>query len=129
MKQLKNKGLWRILLLAGAVLALVTLVLGATQKAMTTNYNFSLPLIIVLIAGIAAAVASFFTDLDFMPLLASVLFSAGFGMIIDQGLPVIVDKINNISFQGGKFPLVAAFTAMMLMACILSFVACFTKKK
>ena len=50
-------------------------------------------------------------------------------MIFDQGLPVVVDKINNISFQGGNFNSVAVYMVMMLIACVLSFIACFIKKK
>lgn len=129
MGMLKKKGLHYILLLVASVLALITVILGATQKAMTTNYNFSLPLIIVMAVGIVVVVINLFLDLDFLPLLVSVLYSVGFGMIIDQSLPVIVDKINNISFQGGNFNSVAAYVAMMAVACILCFVACFIKKK
>lgn len=126
---MKKKGLYSYLLVLAAILALVTVILGATQKAMTTNYNFSLPLIIVMAVSVVAAAANLFVRFDFMPLLTSILFSVGFGMIIDQGLPVIVDKINNISFQGGNFQSVAAYVAMMAVACILSFIACFTKKR
>lgn len=129
MKLLKKRGLYYYLLLAASVLALITVILGATQKAMTTNYNFSLPLIIVMVVGIIVVVVNLFIDFDFMPLLASVLYSISFGMIFDQGLPVIVDKINNISFQGGNFNSVAAYIGMMLVACILCFAACFIKKK
>lgn len=129
MKILKKRGLYYFFLLVASVLALVTVILGATQKAMTTNYNFSLPLIVVMVVGIIVVVINLFLDLDFLPLLASVLYSVGFGMIIDQGLPVIVDKINNISFQGGNFNSVAAYVAMMTGACILCFAACFIKKK
>lgn len=126
---MKKKGLYSYLLILAAILALVTVILGVTQKAMTTNYNFSTPLIIVMAAGVVVAAASLFVKFDFMPLLVSILFSVGFGMIIDQGLPVIVDKINNISFQGGNFNSVAAYVAMMAVACILCFIACFTKKR
>lgn len=129
MNLLKKRGLYYYLMLAAAVIALITVILGATQKAMTTNYNFSLPLIIVMVAGIVVVVLHLFIGLDFMPLLVSILFSAGFGMIIDQGLPVIVDKINNISFQGGNFNSVASYVAMMLAACALCFVSCFLKKR
>lgn len=129
MKLFKKKGLYCWLLVLAAVLALVTVVLGATQKAMTTNYNFSLPLTIVMAVGIVVVIVNLFVNFDFIPLLVSVLFSVGFGMIIDQGIPVIVDKINNISFQGGNFGSVAAYVAMMAVACILCFIACFTKKR
>ncbi len=128
MNLLKKKGSYYILLLIATVLALVTVILGATQKAMTTNYNFSLPLIIVMVVGIIVVVANLFVDFDFMPLLAAALYSVGFGMIIDQGIPVIVDKINGIAFQGGNFNSVIAYVGMMLVACILCFVACFIKK-
>ncbi len=124
-----KKALYIWLIAAGAVLALITVVLGATQKAMTTNYNFSQPLIIIMIAGIVLGVLNFFLSFDFMPLLTSVLFSLSFGMIFDQGLPVVVDKLNNISFQGGKFEQVALYMILMLSACLLSFIACFIKKK
>ena len=59
----------------------------------------------------------------------SVLLSAGFGMIINEGLPVIVDKINDISFQGGNFPLVMTYVIMSFAACLLSIIACFLKKR
>ena len=129
MSFLKSRGLYSWLLVVSAILALITVILGATQQAMTTNYNFSTPLIIVMAVGVVGAIVNLFLRLDFMPLLASILFSVGFGMIFDQGLPVVVDRINNISFQGGNFNSVAAYMAMMLVACILSFIACFIKKR
>ena len=129
MNFVKKRGLYSWLLVVSAILALITVILGATQQAMTTNYNFSTPLIIVMAVGVVVAIVNLFLRLDFMPLLASILFSVGFGMIFDQGLPVVVDRINNISFQGGNFNSVAAYMAMMLVACILSFIACFIKKR
>ncbi len=125
----KKKELYAYLIGAGAILSLVTVILGASQKAMTTNYNFSNPLIIVMVAAIVIGIMNFFLNFDFLPLVASVLFSVSFGMIFDQGLPVVVDKLNNITFQGGKFEQVALYIILMLTACILSFIACFIKKK
>ena len=129
MNFIKNKGLYYVLMAVAAILAVVTAIMGATQKAMTLNVNFSIPLIISLAAGAIFVLVNAFVDFDFLPLLSSVLFSAGFGMIINEGLPVIVDKINDISFQGGNFSLVAAYVGMSFIACLLSFVACFLKKK
>ena len=129
MNSIKKRGSYLVLLAVAAVLAIVTAVLGMTQKAMTLNNNFSLPLTISLIAGTALALILLVADWDFLPLLASVCFSAGFGMIINEGLAVVVDKLNDISFQGGVFPLVAAYMAMSFVACVLSIVACFLKKK
>jgi|GEM_PF-1403419 hypothetical protein len=129
MNSIKKRGSYLVLLAVAAVLAIVTAVLGMTQKAMTLNNNFSLPLTISLIAGTALALIHLVADWDFLPLLASVCFSAGFGMIINEGLAVVVDKLNDISFQGGVFPLVAAYMAMSFVACVLSIVACFLKKK
>ena len=125
----KKKELYAYLIGAGAILSLVTVVLGASQKAMTTNYNFSTPLIIVMVAAIVIGIMNFFLNFDFLPLVASILFSVSFGMIFDQGLPVVVDKLNNITFQGGKFEQVALYMILMLTACILSVIACFIKKK
>jgi len=129
MNSIKKRGSYLVLLAVAAVLAVVTAVLGATQKAMTLNNNFSMPLTISLIAGAALVLIHLFADWDFLPLLASVCFSAGFGMIINEGLAVVVDKLNDISFQGGVFPLVAAYMAMSCVACVLSIIACFLKKK
>ena len=74
MNFVKKRGLYSWLLVVSAILALITVILGATQKAMTTNYNFSTPLIIVMVAGVVAAIVNLFLRLDFMPLLASILF-------------------------------------------------------
>ncbi len=126
-KQLKSADV--LLLMISAVLAVVTVILGATQKAMTLNTNFSVPLIASLAGGIVLTVIYAFSHVDFLSLLASVCFSAGFGMIINEGLAVVVDKINDISFQGGNFPQVAAYMVMMLLACVLSIIACFKGKK
>lgn len=129
MNLVKNKGLYFYLLLLAAILSMITVVLGATQHAMTTNMNFSTRLIIALVAGIVLVIANLFVDFDFWPLLPAVCFFLSFGMILNEGLPVVVDKINNISFQGGKFELVAAYLAMMAVASILGIVSCFIKKK
>ena len=126
-KQLKSADV--LLLMIAAVLAVVTVILGATQKAMTLNTNFSVPLIASLAGGIVLTVIYVFSHVDFLCLLASVCFSAGFGMIINEGLAVVVDKINDISFQGGNFPQVAAYMVMMLLACVLSIIACLKGKK
>lgn len=125
----KKRKLYAYLIAAGVILSLITVILGSSQKAMTTNYNFSTPLIIAMVAGIVVGVLNLFLDFDFLPLVASILFSVSFGMIFDQGLPVVVDKLNNITFQGGKFEQVALYMILMLTACILSFIACFVKKK
>ncbi len=129
MLNLKKKGFYYILMIVAAVLILITAVMGATQKAMTKSVGFSLPLIISLIAGAVLVLADGFLKLDFLPLLASALFSIGFGMILNEGLPVIVDKINDISYQGGNFPLVMTYVGMAFAACTLSFAACFIKKE
>ncbi len=118
-----------VLLIIAAVLSVITIVLGATQKAVTLNTNFSLPLIASLAGGVVLTVIYVFSRVDFLSLFASVCFSAGFGMIINEGLAVVVDKINDISFQGGNFQQVAAYMGMMLTACLLGIIACFKGKK
>ena len=129
MNILKKKGLYFYLLVLAAVLSAVTLALGTTQHAMTTNMNFSIGLIVVLAAGIVLVVANIFVNFDFWPLLPAVCFFASLGMIVNEGIPVVVDKINNISFQGGNFTQVAAFLGMMLAASLLGIIACFVKKR
>jgi hypothetical protein len=129
MTRIKQKGLYYVLQLVASLLALVTLILGATQQAMTTNQNFSTGLMVALAVGIVLVVANLFVDLDFWPLLPSVSFFLGLGMIVNEGLPVVVDKINNISFQGGNFEMVAAYLVMMLVASVLSIIACFVKER
>ena len=129
MNLLKKKGLYFYLLVLAAILSAVTLALGATQKAMTTNLNFSLGLIIALAVGIVLVLANLFVNFDFWPLLPAVCFFVSFGMIVNEGLPVVVDKINNISFQGGNFTQVAAYLVMMVIASILGIVSCFVKKR
>ncbi len=129
MDLIKKRGLYFILLAAAAVLAVVTALMGAAQNAMTLNTSFSPLLTVSLLAGAALVAVHLFVDWDFLPLLASVCFSAGFGMIVNEGLAVVVDKMNDISFQGGSFPLVAAYLAMAFIACALSIAACFMKKK
>lgn len=129
MNLIKKRGLYLVLLAVAAVLAVATAVLGATQKAMTLNTSFSPLLTVSLLAGAVLVAVHLFVDWDFLPLLASICFSAGFGMIINEGLAVVVDKMNDISFQGGNFPLVAAYMALSFAACALSIVACFIKKK
>ena len=129
MNLIKKRGLYLVLLAVAAVLAVVTAILGATQNAMTLNTSFSPLLTASLLVGAALTAVHLFVDWDFLPLLASVCFSAGFGMIVNEGLAVVVDKMNDISFQGGNFPLVAAYLAMAFIACVLSIAACFMKKK
>ena len=125
MNSIHKKEVDCILMSAAAVLALVTVIMGATQKAMTLNVNFSLQLILSLSAAVTVAILRFFANFDFLPLAMSVLLSAGFGMIINEGLPVIVDKIN----EGGNFPLVMTYVIMSFAACLLSIIACFLKKR
>lgn len=129
MNLLKKKGLYFYLLLLAAILSAVTLALGSVQHAMTTNMNISTGLTIALAAGIVLVIANFFVNFDFWPLLPAVCFFLSFGMILNEGLPVVVDKINNISFQGGNFESVAAYLAMMAAASVLGIVSCFVKKR
>ena len=117
MNSIHKKEVDCILMSAAAVLALVTVIMGATQKAMTLNVNFSLQLILSLSAAVTVAILRFFANFDFLPLAMSVLLSAGF------------DKINDISFQGGNFPLVMTYVIMSFAACLLSIIACFLKKR
>lgn len=129
MNLLKKKGLYFYLLLLAAILSAVTLALGSVHHAMTTNMNISTGLTIALAAGIVLVIANFFVNFDFWPLLPAVCFFLSFGMILNEGLPVVVDKINNISFQGGNFESVAAYLAMMAAASVLGIVSCFVKKR
>ena len=124
-----KKNLYAYLILLASVLILITTVLGATQHAMTTDYNFSILLIVVMSIGVAVGVLTLFIKFDFLPLICSILFSVGFGLIFHQGIAVIVDQINNIAFQGGNPILVELYLALTFVACVLSFVACFIKKE
>ena len=86
----KRFGLY--LMWVAAVLALVTLVLGATGHAMTTSTNFGAGQWVTILLGIACVVAAWWLRFDFWPLVPSAFFSVAFGFVLNAGVPVVVDK-------------------------------------
>lgn len=119
----KRFGLY--LMWVAAVLALVTLVLGATGHAMTTSTNFGAGQWVTILLGIACVVAAWWLRFDFWPLVPSAFFSVAFGFVLNDGVPVVVDKINNISYVGGDFGSVMAYLVMLAVSVALCAVACF----
>ena len=56
----------------------------------------------LILAGSVVGVASLFFTFQFMPLVASILFSCGTFMHLYTGIPSVPDIINDINFFGGN---------------------------
>lgn len=126
---LKNKSIGCYLELLAAVLAIVTVIMGATGNALLNNASFDAFMIVIMSLGAVLAIAGFFVKFDFWLLLPAICFFIGFGMIVNGGAAVIMDKINNVVYSGGNFNAVVSYLIMMGVSCILSIVACFMKSK
>ena len=122
---LKKRGLSAYLELIAAVLALATVIMGATGKALLNNASFDWVMILIMGAGIVLAIVGFFFRFDFWVLLPAACFFVGFGLIVNGGAAVIMDRINNVVYSGGNFNAVVTYLVFMGIACILSIVACF----
>ena len=119
---------WAFLPLIAAVLALATIVIGLIAPGFAYS-TFDTPLIIMLAAGILGSILCFLVRLDFLPLLTAAVYGCAFGRVLYRAAPVIADKANNISFQGGNFETVVLYIALTGLACILMIVACFHRER
>lgn len=129
LQRLKNKGIGFYLELIAAVLAIVTAILGMTQNALTTNTNFTPVMDILLFVGALAAIAGFFVDFDFWPLIPAICFSVVFGLTVNGGANVIADWFNKVVYSGGNLTCVISYLIMLGAASILSIVACYLNPK
>lgn len=124
--RLKRKGIGFYLELVAAVLAIVTLILGLNGQALLNNTNFGVEMIVVVVLGAVLAIASLFLDFNFWGLLPAVCYFVAFGLVINGGAAVIMDKINNVVYSGGNFDSVVLYLGLLGAACLLSIVACFS---
>lgn len=120
----RKRGILSYLNFAAALLALATIIAGLAAPGFAYS-TFDTMLIIILAASIVVSVLSFFVPLGFLSLLAAALHGCAFGRTIFCAGPVIADKVNNISFQGGSFAMVVVYLTLTGIACVLMIVSCF----
>lgn len=129
MIKLRKPNISFYLQLLGAILAVVTLILGLDGGALSQNRNFGIEMIAVVALFFVTAIAPIVVRLKFWALVPAVCSFVAFGLAISGGAAVIVDKINNISFVGGNFTMVVTFLILLGISCILSIAACFVSPR
>ena len=123
----KKKTLWAFVGIVAAVLAVATIVAGLVAPGFAYS-TFDTLLIVLLAVGAALGILSFVLPLDFLPLLTTAVFGCAFGRAIYRAAPVIADKANNISFQGGSFAMVVVYLTLIGVACLILIVSCFQRE-
>ena len=123
----EKRTIWAYFGIVAAVLAVATIAAGLIAPGFAYS-TFDSMVIIFLAVGAAVSLLSFFSGLDFLPLIAAAVLGCAFGRIIYRAAPVIADKANNISFQGGSFEMVMVYIALTGAAAILMIIACFNRE-
>lgn len=124
----ENRTIWFYLSFAAMALALATIIAASVKPGFAYG-NFDSLTVVFLALGIAVQIAALFWEQDFMPVAATALYACGLGRIIENGGSVIADKLNNISFVGGNFDMVALYIALMLVCCAVMVVCCFMPQR
>lgn len=124
----QNRTFWFYLAFVPMALAIATIVAVAVKPGFAYG-NFDSLTVIFLAVGIALQVVSVFWDQDFVPVLATAMYGCGLGRIIENGGSVIADKMNNISFVGGDFNMVALYIGLMLLCCVIMVICCFASQR
>lgn len=124
----ENRTIWFYLSFLPMALALATIIAVSVKPGFAYG-NFDSLTVIFLALGFAVQVATLFWEQDFMPVVATGLYGCALGRIIENGGSVIADKMNNISFVGGNFDLVAMYIVFMLVCCAVMIVCCFMPQR
>lgn len=83
----------------------------------------------LILAGSVVGVASLFFTFQFMPLVASILFSCGTFMHLYTGIPSVTDIINDINFFGGNGWMCIIFGILFLVGSIAMCISCCFEQK
>ena len=125
-KFLKSKTVWDYICLAAALLALVMLIYYCIQSNADGCFELSVPLLLGF--GIVLEVAYFIIRLDFLPMVAALLFGVTFGAMLYYALPTFSDIWNNVNFIGGNADAYFAYLGILLATFIIAVVPCFLIK-
>ena len=123
--KIKDKSIGFYLDLVAAVLLIVTLAIGSSGGPLLNNTNFGADMIVVVVLCVLLAVAPLFHKLRFWSLLPAACSFVSLDIVVNNGAAVIMDRINNVVYSGGKFESVLAFLILTGIACVLCIVACF----
>ncbi|MBR4210116.1 MAG: hypothetical protein IKQ96_07880 [Lachnospiraceae bacterium] len=123
---LTNKGKSWYLCAVAAVIALVTAlyVLFTYQTVLPNSLNGT-DIVVVLLIGVALQVVLTIFPVTFAPLFFVIVYSIGFGLVLNKIPPAIVDKINGIFYNGGDFTGCMIYAAGTCLTVLLSLIACF----
>ena len=111
-----------------AVLALVIVIVGPATRGFADR-SFSTEVIIALVIGIIAEVITFLTDSKLMPLVTTVIFAVGLGLIFMNAAPIVADHYNDLNFRNGDYHSVVLYLVLGVIMGITSVVACFADRK
>lgn len=123
----KNRTVAFYVTLSAAIIAFV----GALLYLITdgTDRTFSLGAFLFVLIGALSVGLTVFTDLQFAPVIPSVLYSAGIAMCLRVVLPSLSDVWNGVHFIGGNAVLGTIFAAIFLVADVCSIIACFMEQR
>lgn len=125
---LKNKSFPAYFGCIAAILALAIIIVGPATRGFADR-SFSNEVIIVLVIGIVAEIITFLTDTKLMPLVTTVIFAVGLGMIFMNAAPIVADHYNDLNFRNGDYNSVVIYLVLGVLMGVASVIACFADKK
>ena len=111
--------------LLSSIFLIILLVVGLSAPGFA-HETFPLSITILIIISLISEVVIFFLDYDFLSLLPVAINSALIGLCFYYGMPIVMDMINKINFMDGNWDSVKIYLIMIVLACVLSIVPCFT---
>ena len=125
---LKKRTVWFYLEILAALLMIVAIIIGWTTKGLVKN-TFSVSIVVFAVIGILIEILYQFLNLEFLPLIVTIMYAFVFGIIGNQGSYVISDHINGVSFLGGNYAMVLQCLTLTGIGLLLSIVALFHNQK
>lgn len=128
-KYFKDRSVGFYIAMGVALLALIVDILYVALDHADTARTFSwVGFALILVAFFSNALV-IFTPFLFVPIVPSLLYSVGFGVILKACLPSISDIWNGVNFIGGNGELGIVFSALFGVIAILGVVTCFLDMK
>lgn len=129
MEFIKNKTIPSYLTIAGAIIALVTMIIGAATKGLVMD-TFSGVIITMFILGIIASLAGFvFDKIPFISILPLIFYGIAFGLIFFDGIePMTYASIGVDNDVGGDANMVLVYLVLTGIAMIVQAIPLFFKQ-
>lgn len=106
------------------VLAIATIVYGLMTRGFIGE-TFPLSIVVALILAVIVGVITALFPAEWLPIVRSMAYSLGFGMVVKAGAPTLSDYFNGVNFMGGNLQNVCVCIALTGIAVVIGWVMLF----